>query len=420
MKSSFHHSELPKRRLRVLEKKAQAYTRKISKISKKNDYSAHESALFVANDRTYQNSLKKVLVPYRGIKHVILVGIGGSSLGTEAVYQALAYKTSPTLSVIDSVDKEQLKKLEILIGTIQSQTHVALVVVSKSGTTTETMLNAVKVIEICEKKFDNTFNTRVIFIGDKGTAFLKIGKKRKVLCLTLPNAIGGRFSIFTAVGIVPLTLLGIDIESLREGATDALTKKNIKQIELSATTLAVHAEEGVHTVNFFTFNKRLTLCGQWYRQLLAESIGKNMTTKGTSFSHQLLPIVSLSADLHSMAQLYLGGYKNMYTNFVHYNEHQPFHVLSSHWLLEHVPFLGGKKFDDVAGAIQKGVLQAYDDQKLPYRNTELPKCTAYEVGFLLSSLMYEVMCLAYLLDINAFDQPSVELYKKHTRSLLGI
>ncbi len=420
MKSSFHHSSsLSKRRLRVLEKKVRTYTSKISKIVKNKDYTFHESALAISSDDKYQKSLKKALASFTGVKHVILVGIGGSSLGTEAVYQALAWKTSPTLSVIDSIDKEALKKLEVLIATIDSPEKIALVVVSKSGTTTETMMNAVKVLEVCEKKYGNTFSKRVIFLGDKGTGFMKVGKKRKILCLALPDSIGGRYSLFTAVGMVPLMLLGIDVISLREGAQDALSKKNLKQIETSAVTLAVHAEGGVHTVNFFTFNKRLALCGQWYRQLLAESIGKNMTTKGTTFSHQLLPVVSLSADLHSMAQLYLGGYKNMYTHFVQYNEHQPYHVLSAHWFLEHVPFLGGKKFDDVESAIMHGVLKAYDDQKLPYKHTELTACTAYEIGFLMASLMCEVMCLAYVLNVNPFDQPSVELYKKHTRKALG-
>lgn len=404
----------------MLVKKVHSYTTKLSKLEKKNDYTLHESSLFVAGDETYQKSIKKALVRFKNIDHVILVGIGGSSLGTEAVYHALAYKTSPSLTVLDSVDKDDVRRLETLIKEISSPTRVALVVVSKSGGTTETMLNTAKVLEICEKRFGETFRKQVIFVGDADTPFLKMGKKKKILCITMPDAIGGRYSVFTAVGMVPLTLLGIDVISLREGALAALSKKELKNREKSAVTLALHAEAGVHTVNFFTFNKRLTLCGFWYRQLLAESIGKNMTTKGTTFSHQLLPVVSVSADLHSMAQLYLGGYKNMYTHFVHYNDKQPFHVLSAHWALEHVPFLGGKKYDDVQSAITHGVLQAYDDQRLPYQNTELEKCTAYEIGFLLSALICEVMCLAYLLNVDPFDQPSVEYYKKHTRKLLGL
>lgn len=419
MKTSFHNSELPKRRLRILEKKVTSYTNKLAKLGKKNDYTQHESSLFIAGDTKYQRTLVKALLPYKRVKQVILVGIGGSSLGAEAVYRALAYKTGPTLTVLDSVDRESIGALELLLKRIDTPSDVVLVVVSKSGSTTETMMNAVKVLEVCEKKFDARFRKQVVFIGDADTAFIKIGKKMKVLCLAIPNAIGGRYSVFTAAGLVPLMLLGIDVQSLREGALDAVSKKELKQRAQSALTLALHAEAGVHTVNFFTFNKRLEVMGYWYRQLLAESIGKKMTTKGTTFSHQLLPVVSTSVDLHSMAQLYLGGYKNIFTHFIYYNEHQPFHVLTAHWLLEHVPFLAGKTFDEVNDAIVHGVRRAYTDQNLTYQYTELSKCTAYEVGFLLSSLMCETMYLGHLLNVDPFDQPSVELYKKHTRKALG-
>lgn len=418
MKFSFHHTVTTKRRGRVLEKKVHSYTQKITRLLKNNDYKHPESSLVIAGDTKYQNAITKALKPFKGVKHVVLVGIGGSSLGTEAVYHALAFKTSPTLMVLDQIEKDALIKLEEFIKGVSNPKDIALVVVSKSGTTTETMLNAVKVLEVCEKKYGKEFNSRTIFIGNADTPFLKIGKKKKVLCFTMPDIIGGRYSVFTAVGMVPLTLLGIDTQSLREGALALFEKKQMAHVEQSTVILTEAAEHGMHTVNFFTFSERLEQCGYWYRQLLAESIGKRMTTKGTSFAHQLLPVVTTSADLHSMAQLYLGGYKNMYTHFVDYDEKGPYHLLTAHWLIEHVPFLAGSEVLKVKEAIRKGVLQAYDDQKLPYRYTELPKCSAHEIGLLLSSCMCEVMCLAHTLNVNAFDQPSVEFYKKHTRAIL--
>jgi glucose-6-phosphate isomerase len=120
-----------------------------------------------------------------------------------------------------------------------------------------------------------------------------------------------------------------------------------------------------------------------------------------------------------MSELYLGGYKNMYTRFVTYAETSSYILPSQHWLIDHVPFLAGKNISDANNAILNGVLQAYDDQSLPYSHTALKDSSAHEIGFLLSSLMYEMMCLAHLLDIDPFHQPSVELYKKHTRTLLG-
>jgi len=419
MKISHHHRVVSKRRSAILSRKARTYTDVLKKYAKQDTNTIAEASLFIAGDLEYHKSIHKALKRFDSVRHVILVGIGGSSLGTEALYAALSDTQSPKLTVIDSVSAEEVVNLETCIKESDIQ-EIVLVVVSKSGTTTETMLNAVKVMDICEKKYGKLFYGQTIFIGDADTAFLKLGEKNNILCFAIPKSIGGRYSIFTAVGIVPLTLLGIDVDALRKGARAVFTQKSLKQIETNALTLALHAEEGVHTVNFFTFNKRLEVCGYWYRQLLAESIGKNMTTKGTSFQYQLLPIVSSSVDLHSMAQLYLGGYKHLYTHFVHYTESFPYHVRAQHWLIEHMTFLRKTTFGRVRGAITKGVLRAYDDQKLPYRVTELSKCDAYELGLLLATLMAETMYLAYLLDVNPFDQPSVELYKKHMRTALNI
>ncbi len=115
MKTSFHHTTQTKRRGRVLGKKVHTYTQKIAKLLKKNDYTIPESSLVIAGDTKYQNAITKALKPFRGVKHVVLVGIGGSSLGTEAVYSALAFKTSPKLMVLDQIERDTLQKLEMLI-----------------------------------------------------------------------------------------------------------------------------------------------------------------------------------------------------------------------------------------------------------------------------------------------------------------
>jgi|CXWL01.1.fsa_nt_gi glucose-6-phosphate isomerase len=419
MQSTIHNSSHKKGRLNVLGKKLSAYSSRILKLTEKNDYTANESSLVVAGDDSYQQTIKKALGSFKTVKNVVLVGIGGSSLGTEAVYHALKTKTSPSLHVLDTIHKDSLEQFSNLVKNCTNPKQLACVIVSKSGTTTETLTNAMKVMEIGEKKFGPSFLKQVIFIGDKDSEFYKIGEKKNILCFSFPSIIGGRYSVFTAVGIVPLTLLGIDTQALRKGALAILDKKEFAHIETQACALALHAEAGVHTVNFFTFSDRLELIGFWYRQLLAESVGKNMTTKGASFAHQLLPIVSTAADLHSMTELYLGGYQNMFTHFISYTEEHPFQLLKTHWLLDHVPFLKRKSSEQINNAIQTGVIQAYQDQKLPYRVTELSACTPYEIGYLLASLMAEVMCLAHVLDIDPFHQPSVELYKKHTRVRLN-
>ncbi len=420
MNTSFHNSTVSKKRKTLFLKKVQTYTDSILKKRKEHNYSFSESSLFVAEDTKYQNTIQKALVPFLGVKQVVLVGIGGSNLGTEAVYHALKSPNSPALIVLDSIESDAFVEVEALIKKTRNASDVAFIVISKSGGTTETMVNAQKLLALSVKKFGEADTyARTIFIGDEGTPFFNAGKKKKILCIKMPTIVGGRYSVLTAVGIVPLTLLGIDVASLRKGATSALSPESISHIHESAVTLALEAESGTHTVNFFTFNKRLSLIGYWYRQLLAESIGKTVTNKKKPFEFALLPAVSTSADLHSMSELFLSGYQNMYTHFLSYKEGDTLVSDNSSWILEHLPFLQGKEFESMKDAIKNGVLQAYDDQKLPYRSTELTNCAPQEIGGLLVSLMLEVMCLAHLLDVDPFHQPSVELYKKHTKALLA-
>ncbi len=418
MQSSFHNCTFKKSKTTLPDKTLSKYVESFLSTSLSKEYDAHESSLAIAGDEVYQNSIKRALTRFKGIQRVILVGIGGSSLGTEAVYHALARKENPQLMVLDTLNKDTMLQFSELIQSSDSPEHMAIVVVSKSGATTETMMNTLKVLEIGEKKFGDAFLKQAIFIGDEQSEFYKAGIEKKILCFSFPSIIGGRYSVFTAVGMVPLILLGIDTRKLRKGAIAILSKIELKKIELSARTLAEEAKRGVHTVNFFALSDKLELIGFWYRQLLAESIGKRVTKDGTPFENHVLPIVSTEADLHSMSELYLGGYKNLYTHFISYSEKAPFTVLGKHWLLHHVPFLKRKSSEQVNSAIAEGVIHAYQDQKLPYRVTTLEACTPYEIGFLLATCMAEVMCLGFIFNIDPFHQPSVELYKKHTRALL--
>lgn len=420
MKSRLKHSVLPKRRLESFEAKLDAYVGGIAKRMGKADCCGiPEASVLIAGDARYQREILKPLAKFGTIDHLILVGIGGSNLGTEAVYEALRTPESPTLTVLDQIDREALESLRAFVKKLPSAKKLALVVVSKSGTTTETVLNAVKAIEICERRFGETFRERTIFIGDTGTALSDIARRRGVLFIPMPAVIGGRYSVFTAVGIVPLALLGIDVGALRRGATGALRTPHVRETKEAGATLALSALQGTHTVNFFTFGKRLETIGFWYRQLLAESIGKEMTTKGATFSHQILPIVSTAVDLHSMAQLFFSGYDGLYTHLLSVSDSSPYKLPGTHWLFEHLPFLSHKRVGEVSDAIVAGVVRAYDEKELPYRKTELPGLSAYEVGLLMNSLMLEVMCVAHLLHVNAFNQPAVELYKKHTRNILA-
>jgi glucose-6-phosphate isomerase len=398
--------------------KAESYAEEIAKIVANIDYKRPESSLAITTDVKYQSDVQSKIEHLKGARHVFLVGIGGSSLGTEAVYDALALRTDPRLHVYDTIDNDALSGFGTVMSEIEHDAELAVVVVSKSGTTTETITNATLLLNAFEKAYGKEIVDRVVFVGTHGTEFLKLGKKHGVTCVEFPAAIGGRYSVFTAAGVVPLTLLAVDIPQLLEGATSVTAKEALAEAVKHAAQLAVLAKEGIHTVNLFAFEKHFRTFGLWYRQLLAESIGKKETCSGAPFEHQLLPTTATVVDLHSMAQLYLGGYKGIVTHFVHADSNAGQQKLPEHWLLEAGVMLKGYSPKDINTSIRKGVLKAYDKEKLPYRLTTSGENTAYTVGQLMGSLMLETMLLGHIFDVNVFDQPNVESYKSFTRTLL--
>jgi len=394
---------------------ARAYVKDISSIVDKHTYRRHESALAVASDKKYQNKIARVAKKFSGVKHVILVGIGGSSLGTEAIFDALKDDKSPTLMIVDSLDDDALLKAYEIIKNVTTVNQVAVVVISKSGTTTETIVNAGNILEQLEERFGAKYIKSVVGVTSEKSPLAQILKKKKIQTLSFPVPIGGRYSVFTAVGMLPLALLQIDTKELLKGATDAVVKDNINTHMELALQLALQATSGVRTVNFFAFSKRHRTIGYWYRQLLAESIGKSKNIHNKPFSYGLLPTVSTSADLHSVAQLYLSKYKGVHTRFVSLEE-----SISKQknlgWLTETIlPDMHNKKRAETQHALIEGVLGAYDEQSLPYTHTTLSQNSAYDIGFFMASLMAEVMMLCAVLQVDAFNQPHVELYKNHMR-----
>jgi glucose-6-phosphate isomerase len=417
MHTTFSQHGIEKKTHASMRTKARAYAKKLARAVESKGYTTPESSLALAGDTRYQNAITKAVTPFKKVSHVVLIGIGGSSLGTEAVYAALAPHNAPTLTVLDTIDDEAQAMLVADLKKVRSVKDIAIVIITKSGTTSETLVNASKGLKTLEKRFGSAVMRRVLCVGDAGTPFHAYAKAGKLTFVEIPATVGGRYSIFSGAGMVPLALLGIDTIALRTGARAALTANGLDATAGGAATLATYATTGTRIVNFFTFNDRLEKLGYWYRQLLAESIGKATTTKDTPFANALLPIVSTAADLHSMAQLYLSGYEHTYTRFVF----APFDRsprIDTHPIIESVPFLAKRTMNDVRSAIKDGVVRAYDEKRLPYQYTEIPKIDAYEIGYLLASLMSETMILAGLLEVNAFDQPNVELYKKHTRTAL--
>ena len=397
-------------------KKLASYRTDVAKVLLTNNAKRPEYALVHASNPTLHDTLATLTTQYKNIKHLIVIGIGGSSLGVEAVHTFLGQK-KVKLSVLDTVAAYEIDILLNQLKSVKKASDIALCVVSKSGNTTETLVNAGILLGALTKKFGKNFSKQTICIGDPNTSFLKASKRLGATIVTMPTAVGGRYSLGTEVSLVPLALLGHDVDEFIEGLLDANTEPFEQTAAESAARLALYLKKKSEHYCFFAFDKRLSVVGAWYRQLQAESLSKEVDREGKPATKSFIPHVVTPVELHSLGQLYLTGYKGLYTDFVTFDDET--HDLS-------IPKTGlAKTFSrfstgEVVTALYGGVVGAYVEKGLPHRATIFDESLTYSLGLFMGMRMRETMYIAELLNLNAFDQPNVELYKQKTKHILGL
>ncbi len=358
---------------------------------------------------------------------MIVIGIGGSNLGTQAVYEAIYGKAAPDfrLYFAESVDTDYIAFLLHKVQMqLQQKKPVLITVISKSGSTTETIANFECFLAEAKKHAPDTYADYITVITDKNSALWQLAGKEDFDLLEIPKNVGGRYSVLSPVGLFPLACAGIDIVSLRKGAADMLAfclDTNLVQnpAAQSALILAHYYQKGFNIHDTFIFDGALESLGKWYRQLMGESIGK--TSKKQNKKVGITPTVSIgSTDLHSVGQLYLGGPHDKITTFVWIEKPQEIvmvPILPAYETL--VAHIQGNTLHDILTAIFSGVQKAYGQQDLPFMTIRLLQKDSYCIGQLLQMKMVEMIYLGALLEVNPFDQPEVELYKIQTRKILA-
>lgn len=362
-------------------------------------------------------AVRAVTKRFTRLSHVIVVGIGGSSLGLEAIHGALGEK-GVRLSVLDMLAPEEMVVLIEELKTIKKASALAVCIISKSGSTTETLANASVLLRVLEDRFGAAIYGQTLMIGDPGAAVVKTAKKLGVQYVPMPAVIGGRFSVVTEVGLVPLSLLGHDIDAFAAGVREAALGENEAAVAARSQQFFEYIKAGVRHFNFFAFDRRLVPLGAWYRQLLAESLGKSTDRSGKPVKFGFLPTISTPVELHSVCQLYLSGFPGVFTEFVSLDKSGIDYKVGPTKL---APQLKKFTLGEISAALYGGVVAAYRERKLPYRATvfseaDLPNTLGRYIG----AAMLETMYLAHLMNVSAFDQPNVELYKQKTRELLGL
>ena len=385
-------------------------------FSSKSKYGYH--FLTLPDDKKNLMELKKYVKKEEANnwKHIVILGIGGSALGPLAVRDALVgpFEKGIKLHVLDNIDPALTE--HTLSNLPLSKTK--FVVISKSGTTTEPMVLYALVKEKFKKKFPKNYQKHLVFITDPKNGLLrKIGKEEGIHCFDIPPKIGGRFSVLTNVGLLPCALAGMDITNLLKGAREM--REAIKRgkgaqnpaLKLAFTQYLLDRKKGKTMTILMPYSNYLFRIGDWYRQLLAESIGKSRWAGPT-------PVNALgTTDQHSQLQLFNDGPNNKLLVFMRVLKHKENPVVPD-VLPQEIGFLNGKKMSQVIDAAYQGTAEALTKHKRPNITIEIPKVDARHIGALFMLFEFEIAILGKLYKVDAFNQPGVEHSKKITKSIL--
>lgn len=374
--------------------------------------------LLYIHNKIYRDFLAHMVSQCRavGCDAVLVIGIGGSSLGASAVYEALGREVKRPIYFLETIDPDQYENLE---GLVRNGGDVQVVIISKSGTTLETAINSSLAIDLLRKYKPKDWVRYVTIISGEQSPLFELAEKHDLRVLTMPE-VGGRFSVFTAVGLFPLALAGIDIDQFCKGACaelDNFVEQGLQsRSALSAQTLYAAHQDGYWVHDVFIWDAELEQLGKWYRQLCAESLGKRENIHGETIESGILPIVSLGTqDLHSMVQLYLGGPRQIITTFVRAKPRAVVAIPKSDWGKSGC---AGRDLAAVREGLLNGVQLAYQHDKRPFMAITIDK-TAFDMGQFMICKMLEIILLGALFEINVFDQPEVEKYKQAARQFLG-
>lgn len=394
-------------------------------------YQTAYASLAVPFDTAMQERVSEVVHQKQQLAPTVLVvvGIGGSSLGAKAVHQVVfgrlrVTKTEqiPGLYFAETVDADRMATiLSVLEHELAAGNNVLINVVTKSGTTTETVANFYVILALLKKYRPNDYADLVVVTTDEDSPLWRMALHERFTCLEIPKMVGGRYSVFSPVGLFPLAMTGISMDALCAGARLMVDRclsadKENNPALMSALIQYYHYQRGVSINDLFLFSVDLEALGKWYRQLMAESIGKEFDRQGKQVLMGITPTISLgSIDLHSVAQLYLGGPRDKCTTFVTVEKNAHSIVIPGE-----VPGLGGRTFSEVMNALSEGTKEAYLKNNRPFCSVVLPEKTEYYIGQFLQFKMIEVIYLGFLCNVDPFNQPNVELYKQEAQKLLRI
>ena len=367
--------------------------------------------------------IKEAAKKIREDSDVLLVaGIGGSYLGARAVVEAVKglyhNDTEDGLKIYFCGNTISPTYLNDIIKVTKGK-RFSINVISKSGTTTETAL----AFRVLRKLLEDSVgpeeaNKRIYATTDRAKGTLKqLADAQGWPTFVVPDDVGGRYSVLTAVGLLPIACAGIDLDALLKGAADAREAYSVCSKDNDAYRYAMTRNilyrKGKVVETLAAFEPDFTMMNEWYKQLFGESEGKDQ--KG------LMPTSCIfSTDLHSMGQFLQDGSRTMFETYVDIkNTREDFYIEPLEGNFDGLNFLADQNMSVVNRKAMEGTILAHNDGGVPIGVIEVDSLDAYNVGYLIYFFWKACAVSGYLLSVNPFDQPGVESYKKNMFALLG-
>jgi len=345
------------------------------------------------------------------IEQVVIIGIGGSSLGIKAIESILSPYTPDSKEMIFFENSDPITILESMARV--GKEKACFFLISKSGSTIETTSVFKTLIEHLELDLDGKDNKRVFAITDKGSVLSDFAQHHKLEEFNIPDNVGGRFSVLSAVGVVPLTIAGYDMESLLDGAGkfigDFFDGKENHILEKAAHLYQNASNQSINVL--FSYADRLEDLTKWYVQLWGESLGK-IDKSGNSVG--LTPIGLIGAvDQHSFLQLIIEGPRDKNVTFITIEDFQKELNIPDITLkgIEKTNFINGKSFNTLINAQADATLQSIIESNVDADAIKLDSVNAENIGALLAYYELLTSLVGTMFEVNTYDQPGVELGK---------
>ncbi len=343
---------------------------------------------------TYKNSYKKNLISkLKKYSNLRIIGIGGSILGAEAIYDFLRFKVNKNILFVNNLTTNNFSS--------QNKKKKLNIIISKSGNTLETISNT----NLLLKKNDMN-----VFITENKKSYLRnLADKLKSEVINHNNFIGGRYSVLSEVGMLPAELMGLNEKKFKQFNNLIKNKKFVNALLNNVSAILELKKKKSNSI-ILNYDESSENLFKWYQQLVAESLGKK--SKG------ILPVIStMPKDNHSVMQLYLDGPKTNFYTFFYIAEKDLFKIKKKNLLRSH-NYLKNRSINQIIYSQKLATQKVFNDKKIPFRSFEVSNKTEKSIGELFCFFILETILLGMSMNVDPFDQPSVELIKKETRKIL--